>query len=124
VYHTKSYYLDSLTERKKWLDCLVPYSRASVHDIYSIMEKIGTGRFSVVYRGIEKATKTEWAIKVIEKFKLKEEEKNFLAYETEMMRFLNHPGVIKVKETLENKTHIYIIAELVKDGDLFDYVSN
>ena len=25
-------------------------------------------------------------------------------------------------ETHENRSHIYIIAELVKDGDLFDYV--
>jgi serine/threonine protein kinase len=47
-----------------------------------------------------------------------------LANETEMFRFLNHMGIIKVKEIFENRSHIYIIAELVKNGDLFDYVLN
>ena len=64
----------------------------------------------------------EYAIKIIDKLKLKEEEKNFLAYETEMFRVLYHQGIIKVHETIESMQKIYIIAELVKDGDLFDYI--
>jgi serine/threonine protein kinase len=77
-----------------------------------------------VYKGVEKNTTPpkEYAIKVIEKGKLTEEEIHFLANETEIFKFLNHPGIIKVQETHENRTHIYIIAELVNDGDLFDYV--
>lgn len=39
------------------------------------------------------------------------------------MKFLNHPGVIKFKETIETKTHIYIITELVKGGDLLKYIN-
>jgi len=40
------------------------------------------------------------------------------------MKFLNHPGVIKFKETIENKTHIYIVTELVKGGDLLKYINS
>lgn len=38
------------------------------------------------------------------------------------MRLLNHPCVVKLEETIENKTHWYIVTELVTDGDLFDYI--
>lgn len=40
------------------------------------------------------------------------------------MRFLNHPGIITVNETLEDKNNIYIVTELVADGDLFSYIKN
>ena len=36
-------------------------------------DKIGVGKFSIVYRCTEKATGEEYAIKVIETFKLNEE---------------------------------------------------
>jgi hypothetical protein len=38
------------------------------------------------------------------------------------MRLLNHPCIVKLNETIENKTHLYIITELVSDGDLFDFI--
>lgn len=60
---------------------------------------------------------------MIEKYKLTDEEKSIIHYETEMMRFLNHPGVVKFIEKIEIKTHLYIITELVKGGDLFDYIT-
>lgn len=43
-------------------------------------KKIGTGKFSVVYQGVEKATGHKCAIKVIESYKLDPEEKNLIAY--------------------------------------------
>jgi serine/threonine protein kinase len=91
-------------------------------ELYTLGEKIGTGKFSIVFKGKEKATEQEYAIKVITKMNLSQDEMYMLANETEMFRFLNHMGIIKVKEIFENRSHIYIIAELVKDGDLFDYV--
>ena len=44
--------------------------------------------------------------------------------ETSIMKFLDHPHVIKLHETIENRTHYYIVTEIVKDGDLFDYIIN
>jgi len=38
------------------------------------------------------------------------------------MKVLEHPTTIKLFETLEIQNNIFIIMELVKDGDLFDYV--
>lgn len=38
------------------------------------------------------------------------------------MKMLDHPTTIKLIETIEVKNNLYIIMELVRDGDLFDYV--
>lgn len=35
---------------------------------------------------------------------------------------MDHKNIIKHIETIENKSYLYIITELVTDGDLFDYV--
>ena len=40
------------------------------------------------------------------------------------MKFLNEPGIVKFHEKLEVKTHIYIIAEIVNGGELFDYITS
>lgn len=39
----------------------------SFHEKYCLMEKIGEGNFSTVYRGIDRKTMQEVAVKVMEK---------------------------------------------------------
>jgi len=93
--------------------------------LYTFHEKIGTGKFSVVYRATSKADKNqEYAVKEIEKKLLKQEEKEFLLSETSVMKVLDHPNMIKLIDTIETKTNIYIITEIVKDGDMFDYITS
>lgn len=50
-------------------------SRGSIYDEFMISEKIGAGKFSVVYKGFQKKNTSEVAIKVIEKFKFSLAEK-------------------------------------------------
>lgn len=40
------------------------------------------------------------------------------------MKLLNHSCIIKFVEIIETKTHLNIITEVVRDGDLFDYITN
>lgn len=39
-----------------------------------------------------------------------------------MLELCHHPCIVKYKENIESKTHIYIITELLNDGDLYDYI--
>ena len=39
--------------------------------------------------------------------------------EISILRKLNHPGVIKMHEVYENDTHVFLINELLKGGELF-----
>lgn len=38
------------------------------------------------------------------------------------MKLLNHPKVVRLYETIQTKTHLYIVTELAKGPDLFDFV--
>jgi len=117
-----------LTDKKKyddWMTHLKGFQSSSIHDMYTFKEKIGTGKFSIVYRAVAKKNNSnEFAVKVIDKNGLKPEEREFVLMETSVMKVLNHPAMIKLIETVETKSAIYIVTELVKDGDLFEYIVN
>jgi doublecortin-like kinase 3 len=49
-------------------------------------------------------------------------EEETVKHEVDIMKLMNHSCIIKLNETFENRTHIYMVTELVTDGDLFDYV--
>ena len=52
------------------MDHLKYYKGSSVSQMFDMGEKIGVGKFSVVYKCREKSTNEEYAIKVIESLKL------------------------------------------------------
>ena len=106
----------------EWLHHLNHLKSTSIHENYRLLEKIGTGNFSNVYRGVEKKTRNEVAIKVIEKFKLSSGENYIIRHECEVLELCHHPCIVKYKEKIESKTHIYIVTELLNDGDLYDYI--
>ena len=82
------------------------------------------GGFSLVYKAQDKSDKELYALKVIDKGKMNAYQKAMLENETEVMKFLNHPGVIKFRETVETRSHIYIVTELVQGGDLLKYINS
>jgi len=123
-YVPRVFYCNTKEEFDQWMKNLQVFKSSTVMDLYTFHEKIGTGKFSVVYRATSKADKNaEYAVKVIEKKLLRPEEKEFLLSETSVMKVLDHPNMIKLIDTVETKSNIYIITEIVKDGDLFDYIT-
>lgn len=40
------------------------------------------------------------------------------------MKLMNHSCIAKLIDTIENRNHLYLVTELIVDGDLFDYVQN
>ncbi len=38
------------------------------------------------------------------------------------MRLLNHKNIVKLLNFTEDKTNIYLVTELLKDGDLFNFI--
>jgi len=107
----------------EWMDHLKIFQNVSIKDMYNIHEQIGTGQFSTVFRGTSKIEDyKEIAIKIIDKEKLTATEKQSILSETSVMKVLDHSTTIKLFETFDIQNKLYIIMELVKDGDLFDYI--
>ncbi|OMJ93535.1 hypothetical protein SteCoe_3513 [Stentor coeruleus] len=112
---------DSRKERDDWLRFLENASNyRKFKEFYTIGEKIGHGKFSDVYSCTENSTYKKWAVKVITKSKLSSLEKELIQSEISILRVLNHPGVIKIKDIFDSKKHLLIVMELVEGGELFD----
>ena len=89
---------------------------------YSFEKDIGEGNFGKVKLGIFKPTREEFAIKVLNKEKIKIKMKNSIFKENQIITKFNHINVIYVFQILEDEENYYIIMEYCKHGELFDYI--
>ena len=129
TYPAKTLFFSSKHEQEQWADTLKMFKGVSVQKQYSILDRLGTGNFSIVYRSVEKSTGDEYAMKIYETASLTEASKKNIMYlygqfshEINIMKVMNKLSIVRFKEHFETKTHLYIATELVKGVDLFEYV--
>ena len=65
------------------------------------------------------------AIKIIKKSKLKEDEtwEELMKSELEALEQLDHPHIVRVLDLCEDTDHIYIVSELLKQGNLLEVMT-
>ena len=82
---------------------------------YDLHEQLGQGAFSTVRRCVHKATGTAFAVKVIDTRPLKLREAfdvNRLLRETNIMRRIDHPNIIKLHEVFREGDDLMLVMEL------------
>ena len=86
-------------------------------------KRIGKGAFSCIYKGYHKYTRETVAIKEISLETLNKYESS-LKRETEIMKKLNHPNIVKLFETIiDDKTeNVYLIMEYFDRGDFSKFL--
>ena len=89
---------------------------------YSFIKDIGEGNFGKVKLSTLDSTKEKFAIKILDKEKLKSQTKSTLYNEIEIISILKHPNIIYVDKILEDEKNYYIIMEFCEKGELFDYI--
>ncbi|CAF2603494.1 unnamed protein product [Rotaria sp. Silwood2] len=97
-------------------------SPAIVSDKYDFGKKMGDGNFAIVRRSKLRGNEREFAIKIIDKSKMKGKE-YMLDHEINIMYLCHHPNIIRLFEDYETPDEIYLVMELIKGGDLFDYIT-
>uniref|UniRef100_A0AAY5K287 non-specific serine/threonine protein kinase n=1 Tax=Esox lucius TaxID=8010 RepID=A0AAY5K287_ESOLU len=74
-----------------------PYPGVSVQvGFYEVIRTLGKGNFAVVKLARHKVTKTQVAIKIIDKTRLEPSELKKIYREVEVMKLLDHPHIIKL----------------------------
>ncbi|CAD8190471.1 unnamed protein product [Paramecium pentaurelia] len=130
IFHKNSHYKHKIyncsdeISYREWQRALSLYFNGEVNKKYSIFDKIGEGKYSIVYRCQSKIDKQFYALKIINKINLPQEEQDIVKHEISITKLLNHSCIIKLIDSIENRDQIHIITELIEDGDLFDYVQN
>ena len=89
---------------------------------YTFIKDIGEGNFGKVKLSTLDSTKEKFAIKILDKEKLKSQTKSTLYNEIEIISILKHPNIIYVDKILEDEKNYYIIMEFCEKGELFDYI--
>jgi len=92
----------------------------NIKDHYTIAKQtLGEGGYGSVSKGEHKQTGAQRAIKAMLKADNKSE-----SYEREVsiMKSLDHPNIINLFETFEDKRSIYLVMELCSGGELFDMI--
>ena len=94
-----------------------------IENFFEIKEKIGQGHFGVVKKCIEKSTQKEYAVKIMNKSKIKEKDFRLIIQERNYMSLIKHPSIVSLIQSFEDETYLYFVMEYFKGGDLSKYVS-
>ncbi|OAF71167.1 Calcium/calmodulin-dependent protein kinase I [Intoshia linei] len=94
----------------------------NVEDDYNVGASLGDGNFAVVKKAKNKLTNEEFALKIIDKMKMKKK-KNMIESEIYIMKQCKHDNIVRFYESYHTENYTYLVLELVKGGDLFDYIS-
>ncbi|XFG12310.1 hypothetical protein AB1E19_015934 [Capra hircus] len=94
---------------------------ADVRKQYEPGRVIGDGNFAVVKECRHRGTRQAYAMKIIDKSKLRGKE-GMVDSEVLIIRSLSHPNIVKLHEVYETDAEIYLIMEYVQGGDLFDAI--
>eukprot|EP01102_Stenamoeba_stenopodia_P019652 TRINITY_DN7469_c0_g2_i1.p1 TRINITY_DN7469_c0_g2~~TRINITY_DN7469_c0_g2_i1.p1 ORF type:complete len:488 (+),score=128.67 TRINITY_DN7469_c0_g2_i1:39-1466(+) len=88
---------------------------------FEVLEQIGRGSRSVVRKVVDKVTKEQAAVKIINKqyLTLEVDQKN-VEKEISIMKKLDHPNVMKLLEVYDTNRAYYLVLELLSGGELFE----
>lgn len=84
-------------------------------------DTLGEGGYGAVYLATDKKSKAVRAIKSIAKDAIPNANK-FQA-EIDLMQSLDHPNIIKLYESFEDKQKVYLAMELCEGGDMYDMIT-
>ncbi|KAI9773068.1 MAG: hypothetical protein M1840_008188 [Geoglossum simile] len=88
-----------------------------------LVEKMGDGAFSHVYRARDSTGELEEvAIKVVRKFEMNANQRANILKEVQIMRQLDYPGIVKLIDFSESRQFYYIVLELCSGGELFHQI--
>ncbi|XP_010634908.1 serine/threonine-protein kinase SIK1, partial [Fukomys damarensis] len=90
---------------------------------YDVERTLGKGNFAVVKLARHRVTKTQVAIKIIDKTRLDPSNLEKIYREVQLMKLLNHPNIIRLYQVMETKDMLYIVTEFAKNGEMFDYLT-
>ncbi|KAF5387803.1 hypothetical protein D9615_000239 [Tricholomella constricta] len=107
---------------------------------FELLDKMGDGAFSNVYKGIDLRTSAKVAVKVVRKYELNASqagdkhlnpqfkkkprvtERSNILKEVQIMRGTHHPSIIKLISFSESSEHYFLVLELMEGGELFHQI--
>lgn len=102
----------------------VAHKTTPITDDYLMGPRLGTGAFGSVRRAVHKITNQHRAIKTLKKSGITADMKGQSTYfsEVDILRQADHPNIVKMYEFYEDAQSFHIVTEVMKGGELFDFI--
>ncbi|XP_067471949.1 myosin light chain kinase, smooth muscle isoform X2 [Thunnus thynnus] len=100
--------------------CVTVDSSHKVTDHYNLQEKLGMGKFGLVYKLTHKVTGHVYAGKFYKGRRAKEREA--ARKEIELMNYLHHPKLVQCLAAYDHKPEMVMVMEFIAGGELFERI--
>ena len=118
-------YFDKATEREKWTRALrsaLGEEGRRISDHYDYGDKLlGQGSFGKVYKGVNKVTQQEVAIKVLNKKGLTLEDLEYQMNELGILKACHSRHICAILDFFEDANHMYIVQEFIDGFNLMAF---
>ena len=85
----------------------------NIKETYKIESTIGKGSFATVKKAKFRATGERFAVKVLSKKKMSDEDKIAMLTEIEILKQVDHPNIVKMVDVFEDERHWCLVMELM-----------
>jgi len=94
-------------------------------NLYTLDRKLNSGSFASVWVGIHKISSAEFAVKVVDRKRLKPKDDAAVYREVSILKSLSgsYDGIINLIDFFEEPQTFHLILELARGGDVFDRLS-
>ncbi|CDH56674.1 pkinase-domain-containing protein [Lichtheimia corymbifera JMRC:FSU:9682] len=89
---------------------------------YKLVDTLGDGAFSKVYKAVDLEKDENVAVKVVRKYELKPQQRASVLKEIQIMRTLKHQSIVQFKSFIETKEYYFLVLELCEGGELFHQI--
>lgn len=89
---------------------------------YHLIEKMGDGAFSNVYKAFDKVARRLVAVKVVRKHELNAKQRANVLKEVTIMKNLYHSNIVSLISFAESKDFYFLVLELLPGGELFHQI--
>ena len=121
---SKTLYAPTKENRDGWMSAIREASHYSeFEDKYEVGRILGRGHFSTVYVAKRIVDQSIFAVKVIDKTSLSEDENELLRSEIAILKLVHHPNIIDTEQIMESKKSLNIVTELVNGGELLQHIA-
>lgn len=127
LFHSKEkthhFFCKSLESKNKWIEQIkLATGNFNIKDFYDFTDTLGSGAFGIVKKAINLKTNETFAVKIINKANLKEEQINLIKNEIDLLYHFKHPNIVRLYDTFETADEFYLVMEYLAGGDLINYI--
>lgn len=93
---------------------------------YLLIGELGKGQFGSVFKGLDTSDNNkEYAVKQVSRSKVESSPviMKLFRSEIEVMRIIDHPNLLKLKDYLETSSNFYVVVQYCKDGDMEKFLT-